>query len=81
MNDAELDRLLIRLRIDGRLMRLGLNLRPAVLPRSRRIRKALEAEADNDVRVRTALDVALKAEQTKPGKIIRRHVNADIRIY
>ncbi len=81
MNDAELDRLLIRLRIDGRLMRLGLNLKPVTLPRSRRIRKALEVEADNDLRVRTALDVALKAERQKPTVHRRFFPDAEIRIY
>ena len=68
MNEEELDRWKIRLRTDGRCLRLGVRVAPAVLPRSRRLRRALEAEAETDPLVRAALDRCVEAEQTPPGE-------------
>ena len=82
VNDAELDRWVTRLRTDGRCLRLGVPVKPAVLPRSRALRKRLEAAAQADPKVRVALDAAIEAERIRPGKIIRRHfADSEIRIY
>ena len=82
MNDAELDGWVNRLRTAGRIMRLGVPIKPTTLPRSRRLRRELELEADNDVRIRTALDAALEAERVRPGVTIRRSFRDNqLRIY
>jgi hypothetical protein len=64
----------------GRALALGVELAQFVMPRSRRIRRALEQEAETDLRVRRALDTARAAEQRKP-RTYRRIVDGEIRIY
>ena len=81
VNDTELQDRLDSLRQWGRLSKL-IRLEPPALPRSRRLRRALEREAESDHRVRRALDAAIRAEQTRPNKLIRRfYRDADITIH
>lgn len=54
----------------ARLSRL-IKLEPPALPRSRRLRQALEREAEHDPRIRVALDAATNAESTNPRTIRR----------
>ena len=50
------------------------------MPRSRKLREALQREARSDERVAAALAAAVLAEALKPG-LRRRVVDADFRIY
>ena len=57
------------LRAHGRALKLGVMLAPPSLPRSKRMRQALEEEAANDHRIRIALDAGLAAEKkTRPSQ-------------
>ena len=68
-HDQELEQLTHYLRSHGRALKLGLPLKPPSLPRSKRMRQALEEEAANDHRVRVALDAGLAAEKkTRPSQ-------------
>jgi hypothetical protein len=60
----------------GRMLQAGVAVQVPELPRSRRLRMALEREAGRDPRVRKAYEVALaraeRTKQVKPGRILRR---------
>ena len=71
-NDPDVERLARYLRAHGLALKLGVELTPPTLPRSRRIRKALEQKAATDRRVRVALDAAKAAERVKPSRTLRR---------
>jgi hypothetical protein len=57
MKSNDVDFWVAHLRAHGRAWKLGFELVPPTLPRSCRLRRALEAEAARDDRVRVALDV------------------------
>lgn len=77
----ELDQLTNYLRAHGRALKLGVPLKPPFLPRSKRMRQALEEEAANDHRIRIAIDAISAAEAAKP-RVFRRHfTDAELRIY
>ena len=81
MTDVELADWITSLRQWGRVSKL-VRLEPPALPRSRRLRRELEREAETDPRVRRALDAAIAAEHAKPT-VIRRYFRLDdeIRIH
>jgi hypothetical protein len=70
------DLTLDRFRSAGRMMRVGVAVQVPELPRSKRLRFALEREAGRDPRVRKAYLAALERDertrQTEPGRILRR---------
>jgi hypothetical protein len=81
VTDAEIAGQLDWLRTWGRCAKLGIPLEPPKLPRSRKLRSAVELEAGVDPRVRVALDAILEAEHSKP-MIIHRHLSArDVYVY
>jgi hypothetical protein len=69
------------LRTWGRCAKLGIPLEPPRLPRSRKLRSAVEQAAETDTRVRLALDEIERAERERPG-VIHRHVGpANLFVY
>jgi hypothetical protein len=68
---AKTDATLEAFRNVGRLMRFAVPVKPPELPRGRRIRRALEREAAADLRVRTALAAAVRADAAKPTLLRR----------
>jgi hypothetical protein len=75
---AELEQWLDSYAVYGRCIKLGILVTPPKLPRSRRLRAALEAEAQTNTRVRAALDAA---KAGKPSKHRRVFADAELRIY
>jgi hypothetical protein len=72
------DLTLAMFRSAGQMLRCGVAVRVPSLPRSRRLRLALEREAGRDPRVRLAYDAALaqaaktaKPRQVKPRTLVR----------
>jgi hypothetical protein len=55
MDVARAEAMLAEWRWNGRALRFGLAVRPLELPRSRRVRRALEAAAADDPRIRAAV--------------------------
>ncbi len=77
--DTELQDCVAHFRAWGRVHRL-VRVEPPTMPRSRKLREALQREARSDERVAAALAAAVLAEALKPG-LRRRVVDADFRIY
>ena len=79
--DDGLERQVAYLRTHGRILRLGVPIMAPTLLRSRRLRQALEVEAETDGRIRRALDHAYTADRSKPGRVLRRvFANCEITI-
>ena len=80
MSDARTDAIAAQFRTAGFALRLGLRVKPASLPRSRRARRHLEQHAQHDIHVRRALDHAKRAA-AKPTLLDRLRPQDEVQIW
>jgi len=81
MDAAKADAAIAEYRLTGLCLRLALRVRPLELPRSRRLRRALEHEAELDPRVRRAYVAAVRARAARPSLLQRFRPAHDPQIY